>query len=398
MADPADIRRAWDVEALRGLWTRARAAVEAEETTFRLELPDDAARQAVGDLYGRPMWGEGTRISVPKLDAALRASPFGVGLREALELLHGRPLGGARPTAAPARSADPLAEQLAAHGLDGADWAGPWIDWVHRYGRISRSELPALARDATAVLAELTSDRVVSRAELAALTGDPHALDTGTALSRVVFKAASLALGDQRPRRDLWASWGVVRNAASAGAVCWALPLVGADPWSRGVRERAELGLPAHLSLLDLRAAPDRLVEPGTAIAVCEHPRLVEAVLGERIGHPVVRATGPLASALLSRLAADGAELRVHGDFDWPGVAAVARLVERTGARPWRMAAADYREALDRAAARRTDLGTLVGDPVRTPWDPDLAGLMADTGRAIDEEMVLPSLLADLRS
>ncbi|QIZ36568.1 DUF2399 domain-containing protein [Saccharopolyspora sp. ASAGF58] len=40
----------------------------------------------------------------------------------------------------------------------------------------------------------------------------------------------------------------------------------------------------------------------------------------------------------------------------------------------------------------------LVGTPLETPWDPQLAELMATTARAIEEEAVLPTLLTDLRT
>ena len=101
---------------------------------------------------------------------------------------------------------------------------------------------------------------------------------------------------------------------------------------------------------------------------------------------------------LLRRLTASGATLRFHTDFDWAGVSAAGSLRSRHDAAPWRMGAADYREALDRAAYERTDLPSLVGGAVDTPWDPALAELMANTGRAIEEEMVLPTLLDDLRN
>lgn len=410
-----DVRAVWGVEALRGLWEKAREALESPSppATFRLELPDDEARRLVGEVYGRPMWGQGTRISVSKLDAAVRASRFGMGLEEVLEVLHGRPVVRREPDSRDERrerTVETLRAALAEHGLADAEWAEPWARWVHQYGRIAADELPALARRAAGVLASLSLDRTpetwTSRGELAARVGSAHELDNGTALSRVVLKAAALAHGveppgTERERRALWERCGVTLDAVSATVLCWSLPLVGSDEWSRGVRQRSALGLPVHLTHLDLRTAPDRLVEPGTAVAVCENPRVLESAAEERVEHPVVCLSGrptTVALTLLDRLAADGATLHHHGDFDWAGVGITRSLWEHHGVRPWRMSAGDYREALDRAAAARTDLPNLVGTPGETPWDPELAELMSTAARAVEEEHVLPTLLADLRT
>ncbi|MYT18465.1 Protein of unknown function C-terminus (DUF2399) [Streptomyces sp. SceaMP-e96] len=58
---------------------------------------------------------------------------------------------------------------------------------------------------------------------------------------------------------------------------------------------------------------------------------------------------------------------RICGDFDWPGVT-IAEQVLRLGARPWRMSAADYLNAL--AELPTGCLASLTGDPVATLWDP----------------------------
>ena len=81
-----------------------------------------------------------------------------------------------------------------------------------------------------------------------------------------------------------------------------------------------------------------------------------------------------------------------HGDFDWPGVAITAKVIDRHGARPWRMTAGDYLsgvKARDMAVA-------LAGNPVPTPWEPELRKTMHATGRAVYEETVADQLLADL--
>ncbi|RKT82599.1 TIGR02679 family protein [Saccharopolyspora antimicrobica] len=408
-----EVRAVWGVAALRGLWEQAREALESPKppATFRLELPDAEAQRLVGEVYGRPMVGRGTRISVSKLDDAVRGSRFGLGLAEVLEILHERPVVQRESDSPDAqREPEPLRAALMAHGLAETGWAVPWMQWIQQYGRVAADELPAIARSAAGVLSALALDRApaawVSRGELAARFGDSHQLDSGTTLSRVVLKAAALAHGvespgNERERRALWERCGVTLDAVSASVLTWALPLVGDDSWSSGVRQRSAIGLPTHLTHLDLRTAPARLVEPGTAVAVCESPRVLESAVQERIDHPVVCVSGhptTVALALLDRLTTEGATLHHHGDFDWAGIGITRSLWEHHRARPWRMSSGDYREALDRAAADRTDLPNLVGAALETPWDPALAELMSTAARAVEEEVVLPSLLADLRA
>jgi uncharacterized protein (TIGR02679 family) len=86
-----------------------------------------------------------------------------------------------------------------------------------------------------------------------------------------------------------------------------------------------------------------------------------------------------------------GGELWYHGDFDWPGVSIAASVIDRHGARAWRMSTSDY------LAGVKTDgpCVALAGDPVATPWDPELRETMLATGRAIYEETVADQLLRD---
>jgi hypothetical protein len=90
---------------------------------------------------------------------------------------------------------------------------------------------------------------------------------------------------------------------------------------------------------------------------------------------------------------AAGGELAYHGDFDWPGVAIAAKVIDRHGARPWRMTAGDYLSGVN---ASDTSV-VLRGEPVPTPWEPGLGETMRATGRAIYEEAVAGQLLTDLR-
>jgi hypothetical protein len=56
---------------------------------------------------------------------------------------------------------------------------------------------------------------------------------------------------------------------------------------------------------------------------------------------------------------------------------------------PWRMGTVDY--AADAAGGL-----PLVGTPADSPWDPTLARVMRNSGRAVMEERLLPSLLSDV--
>ena len=99
-------------------------------------------------------------------------------------------------------------------------------------------------------------------------------------------------------------------------------------------------------------------------------------------------------TAVLARLAADGADLRYHGDFDWPGVAIANRVMVASGALPWRIGAADYEDAL--ALAGAGEVLPLGGRPVAAVWDAELTAAMERAGVAVHEEAVLDVLVSDL--
>lgn len=67
--------------------------------------------------------------------------------------------------------------------------------------------------------------------------------------------------------------------------------------------------------------------------------------------------------------------------------------MRRHGAEPWRMSAADYRAGV-RDTGRHLPLK---GGKRPSPWAPDLAAAMAETGLVVSEETVADRLLADLR-
>lgn len=86
--------------------------------------------------------------------------------------------------------------------------------------------------------------------------------------------------------------------------------------------------------------------------------------------------------------------MRYHGDFDRAGIAIAQRLIAR-GARPWRLAAGDYRQAVSIASGGILELTGPVGS---VSWDAELAGTMNAVGLAVHEEALLKLLLGDLRA
>jgi hypothetical protein len=158
--------------------------------------------------------------------------------------------------------------------------------------------------------------------------------------------------------------------------------------------------VPFYVTLQQLIAMP---VVPAVAaeptVHVCENPavlRRAAADLGPR-SRPLICTEGQPSTAfhrLASAVTANDGRLRYHGDFDWPGIAIANSVIRRHHAIPWRLSAADYREAVREDA----DHVKLSGPPQPTPWDPALADAMAAAARAVYEESVADPLIADLTS
>ena len=192
--------------------------------------------------------------------------------------------------------------------------------------------------------------------------------------------------------RDIWADAGVLVNALARPALVLNLP-----PWADG-RPLFEPGVPGYLSLRALLRSPPVWQLDGRSIFVCENPNIV-AWAADSLGPacaPLVCTDGMPAAAqriLLTRLAAGGARLRYHGDFDWPGIRIANVMVRRFGAEPWRMAVGDYRDGVARATGEAHPLS---GGAVDAEWDVALAGAMGEAGIAVAEEAVVGALIGDL--
>ena len=370
---------------------------------------DRPARHAVSGLLGRPVLRETVRVDLAELDEVIGARSGG-GLVAVVAALTG-PLTdrvALRSDRDAARQAPFTAVRawLDAHPGAAREWTEPWLAAVRSAGILSRMPDGAAASralvQAAQVAAELTEvppPPGAARNELAARhTGDAHALDDGAVCGALVLRALALVTGSPSPRspaerRGLWESVGVSSDRVSTTVLTLGLQPVGSGPLARRLQDAAAVGDPVHLTAWDLdRAAV--AVATRTAVLVCENPRVLEAAATRHGGaHAVVCTSGmpaTVALTLLEQLAAAGAHLRYHGDFDWAGVAIANRLVQRVGCVPWRMSAADY------TAAVSPDGLPLTGSPVQATWDDELGPAMLRAGLAVHEEAVLEELLRGL--
>ena len=315
----------------------------------------------------------------------------------------------------PDRRADASAEQerrallqeqanaaVLAAGLEGSAWVPTWLDRL----RLSSVDLVIVGQAATALgLTVGAKARTWSRGELAqVVTGSAHGLDDDTALSRLVLRGLALALtgsaevpSSAGERRALWDAAGVAGDTiATTVLTCGLRPHNVA--W---LHERVDLGAETHLTLREVRRlAPLRL--SAQTVFVCENPRVLEAALDKGIHAPMVCTMGnptTVTLALLDALtASDRVQLAYHGDFDWPGLAIANRVMNRYPTRPWQFGAADYREAVEKAASSGIPRQPLTGRPTESPWDPALAEAMTALGVSIHEEALIENLLLDLQS
>ncbi len=391
---------------------------------FRLAGLQAAEHAALAGLLGRPARpAVSMAIDLAEIDLALQRAGLAPSLRAALEALDGPIIDAAQAQAA--QNAAWAAQAAAVRQPALAAWLATAAG-LGLFKRLARSPGPASAAwlaQANAVLQRLPAAGM-PRAQLAAQAlGDAHALDRGAPVATLVLaalrQASSGGRGDtaepgpsdapdapdvpdapnaadlsEVPERDreLWAAAGVLVNELARPAL--ALNLALTDGRLLGAGE------PCYLSLRQLLRAPKAWGLAGRAVYVCENPNLV-AITADRLGPrsaPLVCTDGMPAAAqrvLLQQLAAAGARLHYHGDFDWPGLRIANQVRAVCGGvphwQPWRFSAADYRQACRAGTGR-----PLTGGPAVALWDTALADAMAASGRAIDEEALAETLLGDL--
>jgi len=397
----------------RRLLTAARKSLERTggQLTGRISIaaPDDAERKAIIGITGvhQPAGTKRMTVRLTELDAALsRATGLGLpGVLAALgEPLRNRPaetamLAGARAFLIAVAAGSPL--------NDSCPWYRAWLSGLSTDGTVTRlantGDTTALGQAVQVLeyLAARPADAppVALPALAARITGDTKALNHGTTLATLLMRALALREGVARPasaaeRRELWDLSDVIVDDLASRVLVLNLPAQG-DGLAEWLTGAARYGTPFQVTLHQLDTHPIRL--SSARIFACENPAVLRRACAELgpVCPPLICAEGQPSTAFhkLVRIAvASGGELAYHGDFDWPGVAITAKVIDRHGARPWRMTAGDYLSGVkagDTAVALR-------GDPVPTPWEPELCETMRATGRAIYEETVADQLLADL--
>ena len=404
MTLPDAVRRHLDDVRLEPLWRAARHRLErngiAADGRVVVDL-DAGSADLVGGILGRRVEPGRRAVDLARLDAQLRGSAAGAGLVEVVAELTG-----------------PLADRRAVREGLASEWESVWLGFhadacgigawteklvpeLRRSGIVTRlgpTRAATTLGQLTTALRRLGPGAPVGRAALAAaVTGDAHALDDGRTLTALLLRSLAVRDGANVPatpeeRRRTWERAGVAPDEVSGTAMVWNLVPPGASPWATMLRTRADLGLVTHLTQRDLLVSSGPLVAPGTVVWACENPQILQAA-AERGVRAVVTCTSgnPSAAwwALFVRLLAEGAVVRYHGDFDWPGIRIARRLLD-AGAQPWRFGATDYERAVGGASL------PLSGARCDTPWDPELAVAMDRHQRVVHEESLVEGLLSDL--
>lgn len=389
-------------------WTRLLAAARRrlEGTSGRLDgkiglsSPTDAERRVVIGLTGRHRPPDTTRLTVSllELDRGLRAAN-GEGLVDALTRLGG-PLRDRRgERAAEAAAVEAALATLVSRRHADQPWYEAWRESLTTDGtatRLVRRGDTHLFTQAVAVLDLLPASGIPLPVLAESATGDPKALSTGL-LGGLVLRALALREDRDIPqtaeqRRALWDAAGVVVDDLASQVLVLNLPAAGAG-LGEWLSHAARLAVPLRVTLHQLVELP--VTPQADEIFVCENPAVLREA-ASRLGRhsAAVVCTEGVPSLACWRLleAATGARIRWRNDFDWTGLRITGSAIDRLGVTPWRMTAADYLAALTTGPS-----DALRGTPAASPWDPSLAGAMAEAGRCLMEERLIPTLIEDLR-
>lgn len=390
------------LESARRTLERRNAVLGGRAT---VPAPTDDECAAVSGLLGSDHLPGARSISVQldRLDACVRRST-GQGLIELLETL-GPPLRRPRDEESARRR---LREDILAPGRDSPLTADAWYrTWLERIGGngtvtklVNLGDTDRLRR-AVRIL-EIVDSRTDTAPPLplpslaATTTGDTKALEHRTPLATLVLGALTERTGLPRAdtaeaARALWEAHGVIGDDLASRVLVLGLPAAGAG-LGEWLTDAAARGIPFQVTLHQLVTLPITVTAP--VVHVCENPAVLRrAAAGLGAACAPLLCTEGWPSAAFHRLAtavrAGGGRLRYHGDFDAAGVAMARYAIDRHGASPWRMSAADYTAHVDDAFPALTGTGP-------TPWDPELAEAMARHGRAVHEESVDEDLLRDL--
>jgi uncharacterized protein (TIGR02679 family) len=399
-------------EPVAWLVRRARDRLEAgRRLTGMVTLPTATAdqRRAIERLTGRPARsGASLSVSLMEVDRILRDSGAAPGgLAEAVARLSG-PLRDRNRERADLAAAWSAAFAALDSAVSSRDELTSWREWLDATGVVRRlAPEPVQARlllaHVATVLLRLPS-RSISIGRLAAeCCGDAHALDEGRPAGTIVLSAVRALAGlpfategSADSRRAAWAAAGVHLDELSSLVLCLGLPGDTSTGLGRVLASCRDTGQPSVLTLRQLRCHDEPL--RAARVRICENPVLVAAAadeLGARC-QPLVCVGGQPSAAvwrLLELLAAGGARFDYHGDFDWGGIRIARTVLQRVNWRPWRYDHQAYETALSGAHPQTP----LAGQPVATPWDPELSSAMRDRNARVEEELTLDLLLQDLR-
>ncbi|WP_197698205.1 TIGR02679 family protein [Micromonospora viridifaciens] len=368
---------------------------------IRLHGLQPAERAALADLLGLAYTPESeVTVSVQTLDKILLAATGGLDTRGVVEAIGGPLASRVEDRRHRAAERAELWQWARRHPIVAAEPALlTWLDRVRAGGLVAgdTSATRALLEQAFEILEALPAVGEPLAVLAARLTGDSHALDEDSRLGKVVLRALA-ALHDVDPptdaegRRRLWEYSGVACDELSTVVLVAGMRPEGDGPLARGLRAWADAGQASVVTLAQLNRYPvGRLRGP---VFVVENPAVMAVAL-QRFGAtcpPLVCVAGwPSTAAImmLRGIAATGALLRYHGDFDGEGLRIAAHVMSKTGAEPWLLRAEDYRRAVPRS-------GPLAGRVDDTPWDPGLAEVVRAHGTALLEEVVVDSLLAGM--
>jgi uncharacterized protein (TIGR02679 family) len=408
VSDPEKLRRLLGAPELGWLVDRIRIRLERGEPvdgTVTLVGATPEQRKAAARLVGHRL-GRGTSLSVPlpEVEVALRRAGITSGLRGAVEALAGRPVRNPQAERAAEVQRFHEAMDMARHSrLSRAVWHVSWLDEITKDSsliRLVRQGEGHLLAQATAVLERLPDSASESAVLLPALaeavTGDSAALNA-TPLATLVLRALSLREAVPMPVgrdavRALWTAAGVVTDDLSSQVLVLNVRS-GGDKLGSWLTDAAEAGEPFRVTLHQLSVMS--ILPLAIDLYVCQNASVVQAAatqLGAASAALVCTEGEPSVACrrLLQTAVASGTRIRWHSDMDWAGLRLTAAAISRLAATPWLMSANDYKAAVETSAE------PLRGPAADSPWDPHLAELMSERGRAVTEDRQIPALLAAL--
>ncbi|MGW9410201.1 TIGR02679 family protein [Streptomyces diastaticus] len=397
----------------RRLLAAARRSLERNggevKGSIGLAKPTSAERTAVIGITGTYRSADVRRITIPlgALEESVR-NVTGMSLRDVLERIgpelrfradERTVLDQARQRIVAEGEASPLHAEHA--------WYRQWLAGLASDGTITaliNKKDTHLFRQAVRVLEHLynrPSDAPPIMLPVLAdtTTGDTKALNPGRgSLPTLVLRALAMARGvplgsGAENRRDLWDVFDVIVDDLASRVLVLNLPATG-QGLGQWLTDAAHYGTPFHITLHQLITLPIAVNLP--TVYVCENPAVLRRAAGElgASSPPLICTEGRPSTAFhrLARLVVEaGGTLLYHGDFDWPGIDMTNQLRIRYHAKPWRMSAADYLSGV----RADSDQVRLSGRRQDTCWEPELAEVMERENRAVYEEAVADTLLAD---